>query len=696
MLIGLLSGLYAQKKWTGNPLVPGYFADPTIRKFGDTYYLYGTTDGVKLASGEPTVWVSKDLIAWYNHKLELALPANLNNCWAPDVHRAANGLYYYFMGNCERGCNIYAYVSESPLGPFRPVNDGKPAIPVGTSGEHLPALDAQYLIDDDGSVHAYFGTWCSSFGGMGYARINPDDMVTIEKTGFIPMSQIPHAFEAAYPIKYGDKYFLMYSSGDCRLSTYQVHYSIGDSPEGPFTYGKNNPILKSNEDGTVDSPGHNSVLEKDGNYYILYHRHDNPHSTGGEFRQMCIDPMFFSDSVTIEKINPSHHGVEFEPDIKLTNLAKNCPVTSSSAYHLTADPTRYSPGGYDHVYKPAHVTDENNGNLWKAASCQLPQSVTIDLGKSVKIKRIATDFEYATYYYQYKIELSENNKKWQIFADRTQNMVCGMPMIDDNEMQGRYVKLTITGTEKTGVIPAIWNVKVYDQIFDLPDFQNKPSETPPGPKPNGDKIVDFQVKNLKTGKYFSQFKNKGTLKGIFQATAPLKVCVVDGVKALCFDGKSFLRLNKPAPETMNWNAPFTASAWVYNPEIGHGECLVTWASREQMLQSSYVALMYGKGNYGAVAHGDGAVDIPFKHIPEAGKWQHIAVSFDGALEHVYVNGKKDSCLPISLFIERGEILIGSTGVPIENFSGYLARVQVFNKHMTESEIRQLMQKTDPR
>lgn len=29
----------------GNPFIPGYFADPTIRKFGDTYYLYATTDG---------------------------------------------------------------------------------------------------------------------------------------------------------------------------------------------------------------------------------------------------------------------------------------------------------------------------------------------------------------------------------------------------------------------------------------------------------------------------------------------------------------------------------------------------------------------------------------------------------------------------------------------------------------------------
>ena len=29
----------------GNPILPGYFADPTIKKFGDTYYIYATTDG---------------------------------------------------------------------------------------------------------------------------------------------------------------------------------------------------------------------------------------------------------------------------------------------------------------------------------------------------------------------------------------------------------------------------------------------------------------------------------------------------------------------------------------------------------------------------------------------------------------------------------------------------------------------------
>ena len=39
LLLGAVSG-FARKKHdtpgTGNPVIPGYFADPTIKKFGDT------------------------------------------------------------------------------------------------------------------------------------------------------------------------------------------------------------------------------------------------------------------------------------------------------------------------------------------------------------------------------------------------------------------------------------------------------------------------------------------------------------------------------------------------------------------------------------------------------------------------------------------------------------------------------------
>lgn len=57
-------------KWNtpsaGNPFIPGYFADPTIRKFGDTYYIYATTDGTGNGYGPAQVWMSKDFVNWRN------------------------------------------------------------------------------------------------------------------------------------------------------------------------------------------------------------------------------------------------------------------------------------------------------------------------------------------------------------------------------------------------------------------------------------------------------------------------------------------------------------------------------------------------------------------------------------------------------------------------------------------------------
>lgn len=680
-----------------NPILPGYFADPTIKKFGDTYYMYSTTDGVKLASGEPTVWVSKDLVNWYNRKLKLELPPGLTNCWAPDVVVGKDGRYYYYMGNCQFGCNIYGYVSNSPLGPFTPINDGKLVIPVGTSKEHLPALDAQFLYDDEGSLYAYFGTWCTSFGGMGWVKIDQNDMFTIVKSGFIPISQIPQAFEASYPIKMNDKYFLMYSAGDCRLSSYAVHYSVSDSPEGPFVYGANNPILVTNNDSTIDGPGHHSILKEGDDYYIFYHRHDNPHSTGGEFRQVAVDKITFNGH-SIERITPTHKGVDFSKneEKKLKNLALNAKINASSSYHLVSKGTRYNMSGYNYLYRPENAVDNNNGTLWKAGSAKLPHYITLDLGNCTSFSRICTEFEYPAYYYQYKIEISSDGKRWSLFADKTQNRICGSPMIDDKNVTARFIRLTITGTEKTGVIPAIWNVKVYDHLFEIPISANDQSPNLPGAIIDESLIINVDARNLKEGVIKKPLKNKTKLNGVFNPHGTLEVKSIEGVKSIYFDGKSWLQLSRKSPESLNWNSPFTASVWVFNPEIGNGECLLAWNTRENMLQSSYASLMYGTGHYGAMAHGDGAVDLRYRNVPEKGKWNHIVVTFDGALENVYVNGKLDTQTPISLFVENGNILIGASGERTEYFSGYIANVRLYGKSMSQAEVIKLMKKTKPK
>ncbi|QGY44802.1 family 43 glycosylhydrolase [Maribellus comscasis] len=696
----ILNWSCVQKKYTpperGNPLLPGYFADPTIKKFGDTYYLYATTDGIKLASGEPQVWISKDFVNWYNYEMDIELPEGLTNCWAPDVVEGRDGHYYYFMGNCQFGCNIYGYVSDSPMGPWKPIHDGEAVVPVGTSKEHLPALDAQFFNDDNGDLYSYFGTWCTSFGGMGWAKFNPDNFA-ITKEGFIPIEQIPEAFEAAYMIKRDSTYFLMYSAGDCRLGSYSVHYAWSNSPEGPFVYGKNNPLLVSNEDGTIDGPGHHSILKEGDDYYILYHRHDNPHSTGGEFRQVCVDKLYFSGSHTIEKITPTHSGIGYmgKSSVSARDLATGASVSASSYYHLKSMATRYTDAPVDFEYLPEYAVDDNNGTMWKAASAKLPQTLTIDLGKTKKIERIATQFEYPTFYYQYKIEVSVDGTNWKLFADKTANKRSGSPMIDDNQAKCRFVKLTVTGTEKSGMFPAIWNIKVYNNRFEIPSFQNKEVMDEGNTESTNSLLVDLNAEALPQGKLDGNLLNSGTLEGEFLSEGNPEVKEIQKVKGFYFDGKSFLKLDKKAPKSLDWNSSFTASTWVYNPEIGLGECLVAWNTRKNMLQSSYAALMYGKGNFGAMAHGDGAVDLPYKNIPGKGQWHHILVTFDGMLESVYVDGKLDTQIPISLFVKADEILIGTSGEPSENFTGYMSRVQLYDKAFSEDEIHAVLKETKP-
>jgi xylan 1,4-beta-xylosidase len=384
-----ISGQDYTAKSNGNPLLPGYFADPTVKKFGDTYYIYATSDGIKLASGQPTVWLSKDFVNWYNYAMDIELPAGLTNCWAPDVQEGNDGKYYYFMGNCQAGCNIYGYVSDNPdTGPWTPINDGKPVIPVGTGKNGLPALDAQYLLDDDGWLYSFFGTWCTSFGGVGWAKIDTADMHTIAEEGYIPIQQLPWAFEAMFPIKINDKYILMYSSGDCALSSYAVRYAYSENITGPYNEGENNPILSTNDDYTVDGPGHHSVLKQGEDYYIVYHRHDNPHSTGGLFRQVCADTLIFKNDSTIEIVTPTHGGIGYlaENQVPYENLAIQATAGASSYYHLVAPKTTYSVRDIDYEYLPACAIDDNNGTMWKAGDNMGPQSLVIDLGSEKNIK----------------------------------------------------------------------------------------------------------------------------------------------------------------------------------------------------------------------------------------------------------------------------------------------------------------------
>lgn len=447
LLLGAVSG-FARKKHdapgTGNPVIPGYFADPTIKKFGDTYYMYATTDGSGAGFGPAQVWTSKDFVNW------TLMPMNWPDShwiWAPDVIRHTDGRYYYFY--CQP-CIIHCGVSETPRGPWKNILGESEAVLVPDRFvTNAITLDGQTFVDDDGSVYLYWGTWGIYKGfGCGAGKMTPD-LKGFTETRLIPNTEAVDFFEAPFVLKRNGIYYFMYSSGSCRDHTYRVQYATSDHPLGPYEY--KGCILETNEDGTVHGPGHHSILKEGDDYYIVYHRHDNPHSNRGFHRQLCMDKMEFAADGSIRKVIPTHKGVgALAPSVvKSENLALGAGVRASSCY--------------DDNFRAEYAVDDNNGTLWRPRGMG-QEWLEIDLGSSREIQTVWTQFEYGTQFYQYLIETSVDGKHWSVFADKRNNHLAGSPMVDFGKAEARYVRLTFTGGQKNGFGGAVWNVKVFGGI----------------------------------------------------------------------------------------------------------------------------------------------------------------------------------------------------------------------------------------
>jgi|GEM_PF-47751 len=682
----------------GNPLLPGYFADPTIKKIGDIYYIYATTDNEMLASGAPTLWYSKDFQNWYNYTPEIPSleSVNLRNYWAPDLVEGADGRYYLYFGNCQAGCKIYGYVSDTPVGPWTKLHeDDTPVIPDGYPRRGFPSLDAQFFADDDGTIYAYWGTWVHYNNGYAAGILNNQTMASVSEGRNIPIEQTPEPFEAPYMMKRNGKYFLMYSSASCHDETYNVRYSYSDSPLGPFTPGANNPILSTNEDQSVHGPGHHSVLQKGNDHYIVYHRHDYPMTRGGMSRQVCIDSLIFENDTTIRKVIPSHRGiVPFRESDVPEDIAYLAETSASSYYHLDA-------AGYDYPYLPSYATDNNNATMWKAADNSLPQHLTIDLGEVKRVRRVMTQFEFASYYYRYILEYSRKGKKWKMYADRSGNCTSGSPMIDDNTVKARYIRLTVLDTEKTGLLAAVWNIRVYGSRFDIPlGLVNKPSENEPGARSSREMVFGFDLSEVPENDPLETLPNTGTVGGHFKKNGEVRMARdEEGVKAIEFIRGSLILEDRPVPQSLAWNGSYTVAAWVKNPEVAReGECLASWCDRfAYRLANSWNALFYNSGPYGAAGHLDGHFDMRYRNVPAENEWHHIVLTFDGVVEKIYVDGVPDNSqiMTLASAVDNARFIIGASDGSGENYSGYMASLRMYDNALSQKEIRKLMKETIP-
>ncbi|HOA63114.1 MAG: family 43 glycosylhydrolase [Verrucomicrobia bacterium] len=690
-----------------NPIVPGYFADPTIKQFGDTFYLYATTDGNGGGRGPATVWVSRDFVHWV--LVPMNWPAT-PHYWAPDVVRRPDGRYYLFYN---QPCNTFAGVSDSPTGPWTPLTPGDGLVIPDRLVKDVITLDTQFFEDKDGTLYGYWGTWgIFANSGCGYGVFNPD-MKSFARLGMIPNTQAKDFFEAPFMLERNGVYYFTYSSGSCHDASYRVQYAVSNKPDGEFKMGPNNPILATTPDGKVHGPGHHSILRCGNDDFIVYHRHDIPVTPNGMHRQTCADKLVFASDGVIEKVVPTHRGIGFlGPQARGPNLALAKTVTASSHY---LDTLR------KHSYKPEYAVDDNNATLWRPADNRMGHWLTVDLGSPQRIRRTETQFEYATWFYQYLIETSLDGQTWTTFADRRQNTRWGSPMVDDGDVQTRYLRLTVTGTEFLGLFGAIWNFKAYadapaDSLLTLANqaFENLPSSGRQGRAREAVQsaasrvqsevssgrdsqsasiapIIHLDVADLQLGAAVAAWTNHGTLGGTFTSRdAQPAVDLASGRKAVRFAGKELLTASFPSPRALSGNSSFTVAAWVNNPEIAESECFLSWAGRGGP-DAATAQFGYGtQPEFGAVGHW-GFADLGFRGgPPEAGQWHHLAVVFDGVIERLYVNGQLNNAEAKMLLMHQGRpVYVGASEPGTEHFDGYLASLSVYTRALSETEIKEL-------
>ncbi|MFC8427387.1 family 43 glycosylhydrolase [Streptomyces sp. NPDC057253] len=278
-----------------SPVLPGLNADPNIVRFGDTFYLYPTTDGFEGWSGTQfKAYSSTDLVHWKDHGVILDLGPDVSwadsRAWAPTIAEKDGKYFFYFCADA----NIGVAVSDSPAGPFKDAL-GQPLLKAGQFSGQM--IDPAVFTDDDGQSYLYWGN--------GHAYVAPlnADMTSLDLTRMKDIT--PSGYnEGTFVIKRAGTYYFMWSENDTRDENYRVAYATGPSPTGPWT--KRGVILEKDLSLGIKGPGHHSVVQvpNTDDWYIAYHRFAIP-GGDGTHRETTLDRLEFDADGMIRKVVPT-------------------------------------------------------------------------------------------------------------------------------------------------------------------------------------------------------------------------------------------------------------------------------------------------------------------------------------------------------------------------------------------------------
>lgn len=319
--LGLFGVACSAPRHSGNPLFPGWYADPEVALLEHECWIFPTTSAAYDAQTSFDAFSSPDLVHWTKHPrvLELSRVAWARRAlWAPSVIERSGRFYLFFAANdlqrpggplwdpaderSQQG-GIGVAVADAPGGPYRDLL-GRPL--VGSFENDAQPIDPFVFRDDDGQHYLVYGGW----GHCNVTRLRADF------TGFEPWPDgttfreitPPGYVEGPLFFRRGGRCYFLWSEGDWGDGSYRVAYAIGDSPAGPF---QRRGTLLEQDPRVATGAGHNSVLHLAARdeWYIVYHRRPIP-NLGRDHRVTCMDRLEFDARGAIRPVRMSFEGVQ--------------------------------------------------------------------------------------------------------------------------------------------------------------------------------------------------------------------------------------------------------------------------------------------------------------------------------------------------------------------------------------------------
>jgi len=264
-----------------NPIMSGFYPDPSICRKGDTYYMVNSNFGYY--PGVP-IFTSKDLVNWTQIGHVLDRPSLFNftgkemwrGIYAPAIeYNPYNDTFYMITTDLGGGGNFFVKTKDPMKGWSERIR-----LP------EVKQIDPSFFFDDDGKgyiVHNSIPGTERNYAGEHSVRIHEFDVqndCTIGKTKEIIRSGAKPAdkpvwIEGPHLYKMNGFYFVMAAEGGTAENHSEVIFR-SKSPWGPYEAASNNPILTQRDlpterENKITSSGHADIIQTpEGDWWAVF------------------------------------------------------------------------------------------------------------------------------------------------------------------------------------------------------------------------------------------------------------------------------------------------------------------------------------------------------------------------------------------------------------------------------------------